>query len=285
MLRLSGPQLRDLRAAIASLFAGPNPEQTLWLFLFEEMDIQLSDISSSGQDFQLKLAETLSRLNGANRISPLLEALKARFPEATGPGSEIAVLSSLSTQDVDVTQRFRALEAAFLMMDGLPFINRSRLRDILQELIDPYSPARVAVIQGGSLTGKSWSRHLIRAICRASSHVQPVILDMEGIQPGNDVVVVWAELLKRLMPDRDPVAPPIQDTKNGQYILRLVDNVCLHWDMVSDSWNDPWRSAPPFPLIVWDHLEKASAPAVGPAVVDFAEALAAAAADQRLRNA
>jgi hypothetical protein len=92
MLRLSGPQLQDLRTAIASIFVGPNPGAAFWLFLSDEMDVQSTLITSSAQPFEMMLTEIVTYLNAADRILPLLEALKARFPEATGPGSVIAAL-------------------------------------------------------------------------------------------------------------------------------------------------------------------------------------------------
>lgn len=281
-MRLSGQQIRALRIEMAKVFAGPGPERQLWLLLYEELDVQLSDIASANGSFQNTLTEALARLNSVNRIPALMNVLEARYPDAINLHQVIAELRRATQPSGPcAAARLHALEQAFLLLDGVPFINRSRLRQLLPEILDPSSTARVGVIKGTSLAGKTWSRHLILAYCRAAAQVRPLVLDMERIQPGNDPVIVWTELLRRLMPGRPQPAPPAPDTKGGLYILRLVEDVCTYWD----AWKDPEFDEKPWPLIVFDHLEKHATAAVGPAVVDFAEALAVAAVERDFKDA
>jgi hypothetical protein len=76
-----------------------------------------------------------------------------------------------------------------------------------------------------------------------------------------------------------PAAPP-KDTKGGQYVQRLVLDALTAWN----TWVPPNEEEKPWLLVVFDHLDKNAAAAVGPAVVDFAEALASAAVDPPLER-
>jgi hypothetical protein len=100
------------------------------------------------------------------------------------------------------------------------------------------------------------------------------------LQPGTDPRIVWTALMKQLLYPRTPPDPPAEDTKGGQYVKRLVDEVSNAWD----AWEAPGLEEKPWLLVVFDHLEKKAAPAVGPAVVDFAEALAMAAVQRGLEG-
>jgi hypothetical protein len=84
--------------------------------------------------------------------------------------------------------------------------------------------------------------------------------------------------MKQMWYPQPPPEPPPADTKGGQYVQRLVDEVSEAWE----AWEPPGLEEKPWLLVVFDHLEKNAAPAVGPAVVDFAEALAMAAVERRM---
>jgi hypothetical protein len=285
MFRLDGPQLRRLRTAVQAAYQGELPGRRFGQFVFELCDVQLSELTLDTAEFPVQLFEALTKLNSRGLALKLLDGLEQEFPQATDLLQVITAVRAESDRiihDPDETARLKGLEKAHLLLDGLPFINRSRLREIMVELLDPFAPARVGVVAGGTLSGKSWSLHLIRASCRAMQQpkVRCIVLDLELLQPGNDPVIIWADLMRQLLARPSP-NPPSADTKGGQYVDRLVTEVCQAWETCAspDSGEEkPWL------LIVFDHLDKSAAAAVGPAVVDFAEALALAAVKRRLER-
>jgi hypothetical protein len=123
---------------------------------------------------------------------------------------------------------------------------------------------------------------LIRAYRKTlqQQRVHLVLIDLERLQPGNDPAIVWSDLMQKMLRlHTAPAALPV-DTKGGQYVQRLVDEACKAWDALES----PSLDEKPWVLIVFDHLEKNASPAVGPAVVDFAEAVAMAAIERRLEG-
>jgi hypothetical protein len=283
MPQLTPAQLKSLRDLMANAFAGPSASLQLFNFMYFDVEVPPSDFVTEGAPLALLVGAALAKLNGENKVGRLLDALEQRLPERV---DLLTLITQLRPQlgppsGSEAAARMRQLEAAGLLLDGLAFINRNRLREILGELCDLAGTARVGVITGASLCGKTWSQHLIKAHCRATGRVKPLFLDMERIQPGNDPVIVWSELLRRLIPGNPLPGPPVEDTKRGQYAMRLAEEVCACWD----AWEDPRAEQKPLPLVVFDHLEKNAAAAVGPAIVDFAEALALAAVERRFDGA
>jgi hypothetical protein len=284
MFRLNGNQVRRLRMAIQAVYQGPNPQLLFWQFLFERLDVQLSDLTSAAT-FPLQISEALVKLSALERTLELLAALEQEYSHAA---PLLVVIGQLRAEagptlaDAGAEARLRALKDEYLLLDGLPFINRTRLRQILVALLDTANPARVGVVAGAALSGKSWSLHLVRAYCKAMQQpkVRRIFLDLERLQPGNDPLVVWTALMTQLSSPRAPPPPPPADTKGGQYVQRLVDEVSKAWE----AWEAPGLEEKPWLLVVFDHLEKNASPAVGPAVVDFAEALAMAAVEGRLEG-
>jgi hypothetical protein len=278
MFRLDGPQVRRLRVAVQAAYQGELPGRRFGQFVYELCNIQLSDLTVDTAEFPLQLSEALTKLNAQGLALKLLDGLEQEFPQAADLLQVIIALraeSNLIIPDADAIARLKSLEKAHLLLDGLPFINRSRLREMMTELMDSFSPARVGVVAGGTLSGKSWSLHLIRASCKAMQQpkVRSIVLDLELLQPGNDPVIVWADLMRQLLARPSPDPPPV-DTKGGQYVDRLVTEVCRAWETCASPDSEEEK---PWLLIVFDHLDKGAAAAVGPAVVDFAEALALAA--------
>lgn len=278
MFQLTGFQIATLRQEIESVYTGQWRTALFAQFLSDRLGEDLFSFTSNQAPFPVQVFEALVGLN-KTRALDLLDALEKAHPPLT---PVIAALRGPLPLDGAAEARLRALQGDYLVLDGLPFINRSRLRDMLVDLFDAVHPARVGVVTGVPLSGKTWSLHLIRAYCQARQQpkVRCIELDLERLQPGNDPVVVWTELMRRLLHPQPPPAPPPADTKGGQYVQRLVDEVSKAWE----AWEAPGLEEKPWLLVVFDHLEKHAAPAVGPAIVDFAEALAMAAVERRLQG-
>jgi hypothetical protein len=284
-MEMSGIQRGRLRVAIQIVYQGPNAADLFWQFLLEQLDVDLFDLTSAKVEFPLQITEALAKLNASGKAAELLDRLEQAHPQA---GSLLQVISQLRAEarpvqaSAEAEARLRALEGDYLLLDGLPFINRSRLRSMLDDLFDPANPARVGIVAGTALSGKTWSLHLIRAYCKArlKPKVRRIFLDLERLQPENDPLVVWTELMTQLCRPQPPPAAPPADTKGGQYVQRLVDEVSKAWE----AWEAPGLDEKPWLLVVFDHIEKKAAPAVGPMVVDFAEALAMAAVERQLEG-
>jgi hypothetical protein len=278
MFQLSRPQIGVLRVAIEGVYAGPFGSQNFAMFLSDELAEDLYAYTSAQNPFPIQAFEALVALN-VNRATDLLNALEKTQPVLVPVINQLR--APLPAGPGGAAERLRALEDGYLLLEGLPFINRGRLREILGDLLDSAAQARVGIVAGASLSGKSWSLHLIRAFCKSNqnSKIRRVLLDLEKLQPGNDPVVAWTELMKQLLYPQPPPPAPAMDTKGGQYVQRLVGEVLTAWEsQTSPDEERPWL------LIVFDHLDKNAAAAVGPAVVDFAEALALAAAGPALER-
>jgi hypothetical protein len=285
MFRMQGPQIQRLREELQNVYQGNYAVDNFSMFLREHLDVELGSLVSPKTPLPLLIHEVLVQLNARDRAAQLLDRLDHAYPEAQALLQVISQLRAAAEPVQDGAQaaiRLQALEGDYLLIDGLPFIDRGRLRSILEDLFDPGNPARVGIVTGAALCGKTWSRRLIRAYCKAMQQpkVQRIFLDLETLQPGNDPVVVWTDLMTKLLyPQPPPLAPPL-DTKGGQYVQRLVDVVITAWEALEA----PGLDQKPWLLVVFDHLEKNAAPAVGPVVVDFAEALAIAVVEGHLEG-
>ena len=149
------------------------------------MGENLTSYTAIEAPFPLQVSDVLVALN-VNRALDLLDALERTQPVLVPVITQLR--APLPDNGSEAADRLRALQKAYLLLDGLPFINRSRLREILAELLDAANPARVGVVAGAELAGKSWSLHLIRAYCNdmQDPKVHLILIDLERLQPGND---------------------------------------------------------------------------------------------------
>jgi hypothetical protein len=277
MRQLNGNQKRRLRKAIESVYEGLHAESSFAMLLRESLDVGLEDLAPSSETFPEKIHTTLVKLT-AKQTLELLDALQREYPEAVEFVAEIESIRAEAApflESIQGANQLQKLESSYLLVDGFPFVNRTRLRVILAELFRPGTAARVGIVTGAAFAGKSWSLHLIRAYRKAMQDPKArlVIVDLERLQPGNDPLVCWKYLMKSLCDPKPPPDPPPLDTMGGQYGQRLVAEVTRAWD----AWEPGDGGEKPWLLIVFDHLEKNSRVAVGKAVVDFADLLAVAA--------
>jgi len=94
MFRMKGEQIRRLREAIQDVYGGPHAGGLFWQFLFERLDVQLSDLTSAGT-FPLQVSEVLHKLNADGKALELLNQLEQAHPQA---GPLLQVISQLRAE-------------------------------------------------------------------------------------------------------------------------------------------------------------------------------------------
>src|SRR5258705_508033 len=128
MASLTNDHVRRLRVALQAVYAGPRPQEDYWLFLYDRLNVQLTDLTSASS-FPLQIVESTIKLDRDGRAHELLTALELEYPQAAALVqviSDVRTDARLRPRDIEATNRLKALEQGYLLLDGLPFIDRDR---------------------------------------------------------------------------------------------------------------------------------------------------------------
>jgi hypothetical protein len=265
--RLSEQQIATLHKAVIDGFPGLPGQATLRV-LFFYANVEYERHETVGSTFE----ETVLRmLRAANQQDQAIDNLLEKLADCDRP-TVVATVTSLqqTTTPAPADSRVR-LVAERLIIDGDPFVDRDHLRTaILPALLDGSRPLRAVVIQGPCDSGKSFSLRLIRVCSRAEpppTRFRVLHIDLAACELTRDSLALAREVADALK--LDDVRMPRMDAGEARIARRLVDAIA-HAREYAD------RQLPT--ILVIDHLDKE----VAPAVVDFAEELALAAAEGRL---
>jgi hypothetical protein len=82
MFLMSSGQIEKLRRGIQALYGGPNPTGFFWQFLWEKLNVQLSDLAPPYAPFKQQISQALLQLSADGRAMELLNALEEAHPKA-----------------------------------------------------------------------------------------------------------------------------------------------------------------------------------------------------------
>lgn len=177
----------------------------------------------------LQLMDWLDKNTGA--LPAALERMLAQFPaHPSAPLVQQALVRTADAQQAAIAAP--PWQAA--LISGMPMVNRSPLRSVLQSLIAGWGPP-VLMVDGPSGTGRSHSWFLINHVARATAGVGAVKVDLNApVLEQQTLAVVADQLAKRLR--IGPVAAPSTVGATAETVaVRYADEISTAWNNRAES--------------------------------------------------